>query len=251
MIGTRSWLKVMKNNQRFRIVTALWLILGISAAFETGWTTMSKPSDASVQVNDWSEANLFSKLESDSAAFADNPLNLKQISLDQLPKPYSFLLTQSLMTPGLERYYQRTGEIKTIQAVSNKKKNTYSRMIIMLMDNNKVRNNVNAARLHQELVIAELAFITMNFNELPEKVISAIRNTSVPFGKILIKNNIQVYDSEREYFTVVCNKQLMKYTRCMLDSRLYGRMHTIRKKENDAWVASVMEILPCFTCKDK
>ncbi|AHE65903.1 hypothetical protein [Legionella oakridgensis] len=173
-------------------------------------------------------------------------LHAVNISQEQLPKPYDFLLTQPLMTPGLEHYYQRTGKIKIIKVVRDRENNTYSRVITMVMDSDKQRNNATIAERRKEAMTVELALITINFNELSEKIIAAILTSNVPFGTLLLKNNIPVYDSDRQYFTIRCDEYLMKWLHCKLGSRLYGRTHLLRKKENDAWIASVMEILPCL-----
>ncbi len=51
-----------------------------------------------------------------------------KISPDKLPAPYHYLLTQPLMTKGIETYYQRTPIIQTINASKNQYNNTYHRL---------------------------------------------------------------------------------------------------------------------------
>ncbi|HAT8432108.1 TPA: hypothetical protein GCS77_13710, partial [Legionella pneumophila] len=94
------------------------------------------------------------------------------LSKDNLISPYNYLLTQPLMTTTLEKYYQRTSRIKVITAFTNPHNNTYSRIIILYVDRNKKRNNVDLAQKKNEIIPVELAAININFEELPEKLIT-------------------------------------------------------------------------------
>nr|HEN5517625.1 hypothetical protein [Legionella pneumophila] len=96
------------------------------------------------------------------------------LSKDSLISPYNYLLTQPLMTTTLEKYYQRTSRIKVITAFTNPHNNTYSRIIILYVDRNKKRNNVELAQKKNEIIPVELAAININFEELPEKLITDI-----------------------------------------------------------------------------
>lgn len=168
------------------------------------------------------------------------------ISPEMLPIPYDYLLTQPLMTKGIENYYQRIPIIQTICALNNIKNNTYSRSIIMLIDNNKIRNNAELAQNKKESTVVELAFIKMNFSALPKSIITDILETSTPFGALLAKNNIKVSTTNRTYFSTKCNKKLVSLTRCKLNSFIYGRTNTLIRVDNRKWLADVVEILPGF-----
>ena len=169
-----------------------------------------------------------------------------KVCRDVLPAPYNYLLTQPLMTKGIEKYYQRTPFIQTIYAIKNQHNNTYYRAIMMLIKDSKARNNVQLAQRKKEVMVVELAFITMNFNELPEKIIEDVLNTNVPFGKLLSNNHVEVHTTDRTYFLVKCDKVFASLTGCHLNSKLYGRTNTIIRADNNKWLAHVMEILPGF-----
>lgn len=156
------------------------------------------------------------------------------ISESSLPVPYNYLLTQPLMTKGIETYYQRKAIIKTIYAKRSKVYNYYSRVILMLLDKKK------------ETQVAELAFITMNFNELPENLIRDVLNTNIPFGKLLLTYHLKTASINRSYFAIKCNHQLSSLTYCKLNTRLYGRHNTLIRKDNKRWVAKVVELLPAL-----
>ena len=166
------------------------------------------------------------------------------IKQSALPVPYDYLLTQPLMTLGIEKYYKRTPIIQTIYATKHQQNNTYSRAIIMLVDHKKERDNAGIAQVKKEADIVELAFITMNFNELPPKVITGVLNTDVPFGKLLASNHIAISNKDRTYFSVNCSKTFATLIRCNLNSKLYGRTHTMIRVDNKKWIARVIEILP-------
>jgi hypothetical protein len=172
-----------------------------------------------------------------------------EIDKESLPTPYDFLLIQPLMTIGIEKYYQRTPSIRLIHAQKNQKKNTYSRAIYMLLDRYKYKSGVS--KLNSNQLIAELAFITINFTSLPEQAIVSILNTNVPFGKILVNNKINVFTQDRAYFSVKCDFDLEKLLHCRKDSTIYGRINTLVRQDNKKWVAKVIEILPGLRCKDE
>jgi hypothetical protein len=166
-----------------------------------------------------------------------------KISQSSLPAPYDYLLTQPLMTKGLETYYQRTPIIQTIKAVKNQQDNTYHRVIKMLVDGIKARNNIKLALRKKEEKVIELAFITMNFDELPKKIIYKVLHSNIPFGQLLSENHVMISNQDRSYFTVPCNQLLKALMNCQLNSTLYGRTNTIIKADNHQWLAHVVEIL--------
>lgn len=174
------------------------------------------------------------------ANIENSATKIKQI---QLPAPYDYLLTQPLMTKGMETWYQRTAIIQPLYAVNNQAEHTYSRAILMLLDNNKSRNNPQIAQGKKEAVVVELAFITMNFKALPKKLISAVLNTSIPFGKLLTASDIKTGTTDRTYFWVSCDRLLASLMHCRLREKLYGRSNTIIKADNKQWLARAIEIL--------
>jgi len=169
----------------------------------------------------------------------------------ELPAPYDFLLTQPLMTVGLEKHYQRTAAIKIINFLLNETNGIYTRSILMLIDSNKKRNDAITAENNHEAVPIELAFIEINFNELSENIISEITNTKVPFGTIIKKNGFETYSSDREYFSITYEHELAELIHCKLSTQVYGRKNTIKKEIDNKWVARTLEILPNLRCEDK
>ncbi len=174
-----------------------------------------------------------------------------EINKEALPAPYDFLLTQPLMTLGIEKYYQRIPVIQLIHKERNQKNNTYSRAIYMLLDRYKYKKSKIPRQRDPKKAIVELAFITMNFNELPEQAIFSILNSNTPFGKILVNNKINVVTDGRAYFSVNCNSVLVKVLHCKKNSTLYGRINTLIRKDNKKWISKVIEILPGLTCNNK
>ncbi|WED42706.1 hypothetical protein [Legionella cardiaca] len=180
--------------------------------------------------------------------FGEN--KLVKIAEARLPKPFDFLLTQPLMTFGLEKYYQRQAQIKVIYKQENELNHTYSRGILMLMDSNKKRNNIEIARAKKEAVVVEIALITMNFKALPQKVITGVLHSEQPFGKLLSANHVKTVSSGREYFLLNCNEKLANLIHCKTNSKLYGRVNTLSRADDNRWLAKVIEVLPLVSCTD-
>lgn len=162
----------------------------------------------------------------------------------QLPSPYNELLTQPLMTKSIEKYYERSAIIKTIYTGRDPDKNTYQRSIVMLIDNNKARNKPDFAQTQKEVTVVELAFISINFNELPKRMIEEIQQTNIPFGKLLVKYQVPILTQDRNYYKVRCNRALASLIYCNINDFIYGRTNTIIKADNKKWLAHVVEILP-------
>lgn len=170
--------------------------------------------------------------------------NGEKVNLSQLPSPYNVLLTQPLMTKAIEKYYDRTAIIKTIEAHLEQSSTIYHRSIIMLVDRNKERNKPDIAQTKNETIVAELAFITINFDELPKELINDVLHTNIPFGKLLTQYQVQVLTQDRNYFKVSCSKTLATLISCPLNYPVYGRTNTIIRADNKKWLAHVIEILP-------
>lgn len=167
-----------------------------------------------------------------------------KVSPTQLPAPCDKLLTQPLMTKSIEQYYARNAIIKIIYANRDQTSNTYSRSIVMFVDSNKKRNKPNIAQTKKELMAVELAFITMNFNELPKSIIEGVLHTNTPFGKLLVKHHVQILTQDRNYYKIRCDSKLESLIHCNLNNFIYGRTNTIIRADNKKWLAHVVEILP-------
>ena len=145
-----------------------------------------------------------------------------QIQQAQIPKPYYDLLTQPLMTIAIERYYGNTPVIQPLVARLDLDNNIYYRSIIMLVANHK-----------KNVIVAEHAYIVMNFNELPDELIFKILNTNIPFGKLLKIYDLPITASNQEYFVINCQSSGITY----------GRTNTILRADNHNWLAHVIEVL--------
>lgn len=177
-------------------------------------------------------------------AFVNNKLVFTEVSEEQLPSPYRAILTRPLMTNSLKAYYQRTPIINVVHAKQEVAKHTYSRLITMVVDKNKLRNAPQIAQEKDEVISVELAYITMNFNELPTKMIADILHTTIPFGQLLAVHNIKVKTKDRRYFFIRCDERIAPFLHCRLNTILYGRKNTIYQVINQRWLAQVIEILP-------
>jgi hypothetical protein len=174
----------------------------------------------------------------------DSQPPLKYVNKKDLPQPYQFLLTQPLMTMGIAQYYQRTPKVRTpLYVENNRNQKTYSRAIIMIVDNNKTRNNAILADKNNESSIVELGLITMNFSALPDSVVTGVLHSQIPFGALLVKNNIKTQDADMIFFSLTCTKDFSKLLNCPLGKVLYGRTNTLVRVDNGQWVAHVVEIL--------
>ncbi len=165
------------------------------------------------------------------------------VSANQLPPPYNILLTQPLMTPTLEKYYQRKTIIQPLFVQENQQKQTYSRVIIMLVDTNKSRDNPTDAITTKETKTVELAFITINFQALSNSMQKNVRETNIPFGALLRTHHVNVETKNRAYFKIKCDEQLNALLGCPINHNTYGRMNTIVDRQTKKWLAQVTEIL--------
>ncbi|WP_182393179.1 hypothetical protein [Legionella sp. PC997] len=167
-----------------------------------------------------------------------------KVAASQLPSPYNELLTQPLMTKSIEKYYARSAIIKTIFAAQRPEKNTFQRTIVMFIDSKKERNQPELAQTKKEVIVVELAFITMNFNELPKNMIEEILHTNTPFGKLLLKYHLEIVTQDRTYYKVRCDRALASLINCKFNDFIYGRTNSILRADNKKWLAHVVEILP-------
>ena len=174
-----------------------------------------------------------------------------EVNKDSLPIPYNFLLTQPLMTLGIEQYYQRVPQIKSIYAKQNYKNNSYSRAIYMILNKEKMKNKKSPKPEQSKVLTVELAFITINFNELPNNVITNILEGKIPFGKLLVDNKIKTFTKDRAYFSTQCTKDLAKILHCKMNKNIYGRINTLVREDTKNWVAQVIEILSGATCSNR
>lgn len=175
--------------------------------------------------------------------FLNDETKLSPLKEKELPPPYDFLLTEPLMTISLEKYYSRAAQIKTIDAIKNENENTYSRVIMMVVDGDKARNDIKLALAQREEIVIELALIVINFNELPENIIKGVLNSKVPFGELLVSNHLESLTTELGYFSVNCSAMLLPYFAGNANNKLFGRRNTLVRKDNGKWIAQVVQLL--------
>ncbi len=162
---------------------------------------------------------------------------------NNLPHPFNFLLTQPIMTQGIAEYYQRKPQVRSpLYALEDQSLMTYSRAIIMIVDNNQKRNDATLADQLNQSTITELGLITINQNSLPEGFLTQLQNTHHPFGSLLLKYQIKTQDTHRDFFKIECNDLLHKYLNCKIGTELYGRTNTL-VNEQGIWIARAVEIL--------
>ncbi len=148
------------------------------------------------------------------------------------------------MTHGVADYYQRTPKIRTpLYVINNPEKKSFHRAILMIVDNNKQRNDALAADKLGESTIVELGLITINPAALSPDVMNDIVNTQTPFGAVLMQHHIPMHSINRYYFKINCDATLAQYIQCTLDKTLYGRTNMLVRNDTQQWVAQVVEIL--------
>lgn len=173
---------------------------------------------------------------------ASQTLSIELVKKQDIPFPYSYLVSQPLMTIGIATYYNRTPKIlEPLYEIYNDKTKTYSRGILMIIDKNIERNDPLIANHLGESTVVEIGFITINLSLFPENVINEILNTHIPFGAILKKNSFDVNSSNVNYIKIECDHILKKYIACK--NKLFGRTNTLVRKDNNMEVARVVEIL--------
>ncbi len=171
-------------------------------------------------------------------------ISLTYVNKADLSAPYDFLLTQQLTTLGIAKHYHRTPKVRTpLYAHYNPKQKTYTRAIIMIVDNNRGRDDALAADKAGEATTVELGVISMNFAALPAQVTDGVLHTKIPFGALLADNQIKTHNINTQYFKINCNAALDVYLNCSHHSTtLYGRTNTLIRNDGQ-WVARVVEIL--------
>ncbi|KTC89880.1 Uncharacterised protein [Fluoribacter dumoffii] len=184
------------------------------------------------------------KIQTELSKLAEINKRGKKVNSAQLPSPYDKLLTQPLMTKSLEKYYGRRAIIKTIFASQDPEHHTYHRSIVMLVDGNKERNDPDFAQIKKEALVVEIAFITINFKELPKSLIEKVLHTNIPFGKLLMHYQIRTLSRDRTYYKIQCDSTLAALINCPLNTPIYGRTNTLISADNKKWLAHVVEILP-------
>lgn len=169
---------------------------------------------------------------------------LHYLDKSELPAPYYFLLTQPLMTQGITEYYQRSPKVRLpLYVTNNPKQRTYSRAVIMVVDNHKQRDDALVADQMAETTIVELGLITMNFATLTQAVIDGVLHTQIPFGALLANNQVKIHSVNRRYFSIRCDRLLAHHLHCAPNQTLYGRTNTLLRADNQQWLAQVVEVL--------
>ena len=223
------------------IARRIRMLLGCALLCNLGVITQAQAE----QIN-WSEPALAPLIEffMQGHISAQSWPNLTYAKPGDLPAPYDFLLTQPLMTLGIAKHYQRQPKLrKPLYVINNSHEKVYSRAIIMIVDNDKHRDDALLADKKAETTIVELGLITMNFAALPPKVIDGVLHTQTPLGALLADNAIKTQSQNRRFFKIHCNNALAPFLNCAKHPVLYGRTNTLIRSDNGQWLARVVEIL--------
>lgn len=169
---------------------------------------------------------------------------LVYINETQLPKMQAEILTQPLLTPAIADYYQRTPKIRSpLKVDEDLQHKTFYRAIVMIVDNNKKRDDALEADRLNESMIVEMGLISIDFSALPKKVVEGVRGGQTPFGTLLLENKVDTHSINTRYFKVACDQQLAHDLKCETGQILYGRSNTIVRDDDHAHIAHVVEIL--------
>lgn len=158
-----------------------------------------------------------------------------------LPSPYSFLLTQPLMTTAIRHYYQRTPQIQTLYQLYDSKQSINSRAVIMYIDQDQNRDNALLAQQAGQALVTELGMIHINFSALTDRMIYEIEHSCKPFGALLLEFGIATQRVHNRYFQIanIFSDYLTANKKC-----LFGRSGTLLRTDNQHPLAHVVEILP-------
>lgn len=171
-------------------------------------------------------------------------LKFNSIAENTLPYPFKCLLTQPLMTKGLENFYQRTAIIQVITAINNPQEHTYSRMIVMNIDSDIARNKPDMAQKDHTQIPIEVALITMNLQQLPPSLIEKVMHSNIPFGRLLLQHKLKTISKSVNFYSLPCNHELAQLIHCPVNKTIYARTNTLYRTDNHQWIARVWEILP-------
>ncbi len=151
------------------------------------------------------------------------------IDVEGLPSPYDFLLTQPLMTQGIETYYHGTSHIVSLCVDEDVRAQRFSRVILIKIKGKKAPVLIGS--------------IEINTAVLPDSFLYALRTSSTPFGALLLQHEIKTCSVGIEYFTVVSDAILSEHLKCDKNIVLYGRTNRLIRAADKEWIANVVEIL--------
>lgn len=169
----------------------------------------------------------------------------------QLPRPMRFLLSQPLMTQGIQQFYGRTPKIRPpIQTYYPVDENTYFRAITMIVDQDPIRDHALIADGCGESQTVALGLIHMHLAALPDDLILAVLKGQTPFGALLTQHSIPT-QSHYVYYQVLDRYGFLRtYLPQVVDSQVpfyYARTNTLRDSRTGVWLARTFEILPTMT----
>ncbi|MFT3742180.1 MAG: hypothetical protein QM752_05860 [Gammaproteobacteria bacterium] len=175
---------------------------------------------------------------------------LTALAQTQLPKPYHFLLTQPLMTVGLQQFYQRKPMLRApLYSVYDESNQQYSRAIVLMIDSCQRRNDALVADQASEAQPIVLGFITMNLSALPVKMVSDVLEAKTPLGALLADSALNLH-SQRRYLNLRDRQQVLTASLGATSTRtLYGRTNALSLADGQ-WVARVVEVLSPHVCRN-
>lgn len=239
---------MIRNNQGVLIMILikflkifLLLILLLNSVSAT--SAVSEQADDTIKIQ--------SRINELTVLLGIEPLSALPEDKRSLPYPYEYLLTQPLITLGISNYYRRVPIIQVLNSFLNTNKTGYSRVITMYIDPDLHRNKPEIAHKNKQDIIVELAFIKINFRELPAQMVSDILNKDIPFGKLLVNNGISILNKNQRFFSLKCSSTLARIMHCKTHHTLYGRINTLIRADNKKAIADTIEILAGVQCKTR
>lgn len=150
-----------------------------------------------------------------------------QVSADEVPNPYRDLLVHdSLMTPGLERFYSQKATLRVVE--ESRQPDRYARKILL--------GTRGANR------VVEFAIIRIEACRCAERFWDVLMEGKTPVGTILTQNNVQTRVQADTFIEVTPGPELMTHFKMNMPEVLYGRFATHYWEGEPA--VQVLEILP-------
>jgi hypothetical protein len=159
-----------------------------------------------------------------------------------LPAPYDLLLTNPLMTLGIEKYYQRILKIRApLYTLQDTKQQLLSRAVLMIVDKDARRNQAQIADAQGQSLVVALGLIQIYYAALSPLMLEEILTTQNPFGALLAQHKIMTQQKDSHYFNVKSGSIFSEYF--PNKTVLYGRTNTLTRQDNGQLLAHVVEIL--------
>lgn len=172
-----------------------------------------------------------------------SPPSLQLIDPSTFPSPYDDLLSPPHnMTPTLEKYFASSLHLDVLQQIYNGETQCIHRWIRLILPSQQA---------------VEFGSIIIYLQHIPRHLHPSIVEGRIPFGRILIDNNIQQQKQPKDFFTIIADEHIKRIFQhesessshplliphISIGSILYGRCNIIRNDVGEL-IAEVVELLP-------